>query len=122
MEDRSKHIERAKAYADAWRAIADVVESNPDPVFLEAMSYGLDTITAPVGATRGARERILAVANAFLAAGIPVTEYSDETSGGIKVKAGPTTITAYANRRALTDEPPPPPKPYRPLLGGSVES
>lgn len=121
MENRTEHIEKAKAYADAWRAIADVVENNPDPLFLEAMSYGLDTITAPVGTGRGARERILAVAEAFGAAGFEFAEWSDESSGGIKVKVGPVTISAFANRRALADYPPPPVQ-YRPLLGGAVES
>lgn len=121
MRDQNPHTEQAKAYADAWRAIADVVENNPDPVFLEAISYGLDTITAPVGAGSGARERILAVAAAFGAAGFEFSEWSDESSGGIKVKVGPTTISAYASRRALADAPPPPVA-YRPLLGGAVES
>lgn len=105
MENQNQHIEKAKAFADAWRAIADVVEANPDPVFLAAMDYGLDTITAPVGTGEGARERILAAARAFQAAGHGVREYpaTDEVHGGVRVEVGPVTISIYASREALAD-------------------
>lgn len=95
-EDWSEQEKRAAAMADGLRELARFVEDNPQ--FVDAMSYPLGCMNAPVNRVSNPRDLIAEFARAAAKRGGVVRKNFSADWGGIDVAFGPVGVHVYTHR------------------------
>lgn len=90
---------KATEYAEGLRALADMVETNPDGPLMKDLRYALARMLAPVDD----RESVVTAVRAALRAGAKVDKYLHGDYAGALLIFGPITIQVYTEREEVCE-------------------